>query len=242
MYRETLGIIGGFGAYATLNFYKRILEVFASDSERNYPHIIMDNNFTMPSRTRGLLYGECYEEIVYAISNSVRNLISQGADKIVLVCGTAHYFLKDVYREIPESAEHIVDIIDVLGCRMQQKKQTEALVIAAEGALLKELYPKRLSKYGINCINPNEDMYQEIRYFIEAVKKNELDEAVAERYKNFLGLYQTRNVILGCTEFPVLVDFIVRNADTEEKLQWIREYTFWDPLEMTIAKLKNEMN
>ena len=48
MYREKVGIIGGFGAYATLNFYKRLLEEFASESERNYPHIIMDNNFTMP--------------------------------------------------------------------------------------------------------------------------------------------------------------------------------------------------
>lgn len=54
MYREKVGIIGGFGAYATLNFYKRLLEEFASESERNYPHIIMDNNFTMPSRTRAL--------------------------------------------------------------------------------------------------------------------------------------------------------------------------------------------
>lgn len=44
MYREKVGIIGGFGAYATLNFYKRLLEEFASESERNYPHIIMDNN------------------------------------------------------------------------------------------------------------------------------------------------------------------------------------------------------
>lgn len=42
MYREKVGIIGGFGAYATLNFYKRLLEEFASESERNYPHIIMD--------------------------------------------------------------------------------------------------------------------------------------------------------------------------------------------------------
>jgi len=25
MYREKVGIIGGFGAYATLNFYKRLL-------------------------------------------------------------------------------------------------------------------------------------------------------------------------------------------------------------------------
>lgn len=57
MYRQSVGIIGGFGAYATLGFYRSILEAFASESERNYPHIYMDNDFTMPSRTKALLEG-----------------------------------------------------------------------------------------------------------------------------------------------------------------------------------------
>lgn len=74
MYDKKIGVIGGFGAYATLGFYRRILEEFASESERNYPHIIMDNNFTMPSRTRALLYGDDYELIVRSISNSLKNM------------------------------------------------------------------------------------------------------------------------------------------------------------------------
>lgn len=55
MYREKVGIIGGFGAYATLNFYKRLLEEFASESERNYPHIIMDNNFYHAKQDKGII-------------------------------------------------------------------------------------------------------------------------------------------------------------------------------------------
>lgn len=31
MYNQSIGIIGGFGAYATLGFYRNILEAFASD-------------------------------------------------------------------------------------------------------------------------------------------------------------------------------------------------------------------
>ena len=89
MYREKVGIIGGFGAYATLNFYKRLLEEFASESERNYPHIIMDNNFTMPSRTRALLYGEAYDEVVDGISDSIQLMMQNDVSKIILVCGTA---------------------------------------------------------------------------------------------------------------------------------------------------------
>ena len=60
MYKQTVGIIGGFGAYATLDFYDRFLTKFKSDCERDYPHIYMDNNYTMPSRTKALLYGDDY--------------------------------------------------------------------------------------------------------------------------------------------------------------------------------------
>lgn len=51
LYKQTIGILGSFGAYAPLDFYSRFLKVFESSCERNYPHIYMDNNYTMPSRT-----------------------------------------------------------------------------------------------------------------------------------------------------------------------------------------------
>ncbi len=235
MYKEKIGIVGGFGAYATLNFYKRILEVFASESERNYPHIIMDNNFTMPSRTRALLYDEEYDAVVEGIAQSMRMMIQQGVEKIILVCGTAHYFLEDVYMLVPQARDRVVDIIDVLGEELQKRGEEEALIIAAEGALKKELYVKKLKKYNVSCINPGELYYDEIRYFIEGVKRNELSEDMAQRFMQFLESFKTKNVILGCTEFPVLVNYILGLGLNLE------EYYFLDPLEMTIMKLRNNL-
>lgn len=208
MYREKVGIIGGFGAYATLNFYKRLLEEFASESERNYPHIIMDNNFTMPSRTRALLYGEAYDEVVDGISDSIQLMMQNDVGKIILACGTAHYFLNDVYKKIPEAKEKIVDIINIMGEELKLKDEGEVLVIAAEGALQKKLYQTRLKKYGIKCVNPDEEDFIDIRYFIECVKRNELNEDLVHQFGNFLDKFGKRNVVLGCTEFPVLVEYI----------------------------------
>ena len=58
----------------------------------------MDNDFTMPSRTTGLLYDECSDQITEMIAKSVENLLKIGADKIVLPCGTAHWYLDGVYK------------------------------------------------------------------------------------------------------------------------------------------------
>ena len=65
-----LGIIGGFGGFATLDFFGRLLSEFASETERSYPHIVMDNNFSMPSRTKALLTGAGQEEIVRALATN----------------------------------------------------------------------------------------------------------------------------------------------------------------------------
>lgn len=237
MYKEKLGLIGGFGAYATLNFYKRILEYFQSETERGYPHIIMDNNFTMPSRTRALLYDESYDDIVKAIADSINLMLMQDVERIVLVCGTAHYFLRDVYDLIPQAQERVVDMIDCLGEELESKCVRKALVIAAEGALLKELYPERLSAYGITCVSPGKGHYEKIRYFIESVKKNKTNSVVREEFLDFIDSFGVENVILGCTEFPVLVKGL------PDKIKYRgRGYEFYDPLEVMLDKLKRIMS
>ena len=70
-----------------------------------------------------MLYGEHYEEVVQGIAGFLRMLLAQGADKIILVCGTAHYFLEDVYKIIPQAQEKIIDIINVLGEKMEEKRR-----------------------------------------------------------------------------------------------------------------------
>lgn len=241
MYQDKIGIIGGFGAYATLGFYQRILEIFASDSEINYPHIIMDNNFTMPSRTRALLYDEKYEEIVSSIAESIELMIEQEVKWIVLVCGTAHYFLDDVYEKLPSAKEKVTDIIENLGLYLSDNNISDVLIIAAEGALKKKLYPDRLKKYGLEVLNPSEQFYSEIRFFIEAVKQNKLSSEVAYRFIRFLQRFNKKNIILGCTEFPILIKYISElKLEPTWKTYWEKCH-FFDPLEITLIKIKNNI-
>lgn len=234
MYRQSIGIIGGFGAYATLGFYRSILEAFASESERNYPHIYMDNDFTMPSRTKAILEGGGveYDEIVCMIAASMKKLEALGADHIVMVCGTAHAFLPEVYQIVPEAKEKVVNIIEVLKEGMMSESAPRPLIIAAEGTLKRSVYPEYLKP--LECVNPEEQYYGEIRYFIESVKRNCADEETFQRFIAFLQEFGCRNVVLGCTEFPILVDAIRESRYSEE----IAGYRFWDPLALTIQKLK----
>lgn len=231
MYKQSIGIIGGFGAYATLDFYKRFLEKFSSDCERNYPHIYMDNNYTMPSRTRALLYGDDYEKIVEDICDSVQYMLEKNVDYIVLVCGTAHAFLPKVYDKLPQAQDKILNIIDCLKKKLFNENVKKILVVAAEGTLKKRIYESELG--GLSCISPLEEDYAQIRSFIEAVKQNRIDEKVVKEWFSFLEKFQCDNVLLGCTELPVLVKSIHENYKKYEKT-----FNYFDPLEEVLDVLK----
>lgn len=232
IHSDTIGLIGGFGGYATLDFFRRLLERFHGESERDFPHIIIDNDFTMPSRTRCLLTGEGHEEIVNEISKSMKLLLDAGARYILLVCGTAHYFLDDVYAKVPEARERTLDIINITGEYYAKQTSAPLFIMAAEGTLKQELYPKRLKKYGIKCIQPSQEDYSEIRFFLESVKQNNITLITCERFINFINKYNAKKVLLGCTELPVIV-----NNPLMKTYANLEEFRFYDPLEYVLNRL-----
>ncbi len=237
MQKQILGVIGGFGAYATQDFLNKLYKQLYVSSERDYPHIVCDNNFSMPSRTRALLYGDDYQVIVNEIADSFKKLIDvYNADKIVLVCGTAHYFLPDVYEIVPEAQNRVINMIECLRDNLEKKETKKVLVIAAEGALKKHLYSSYLNKAEIECIEPGEMHFDTIRKYIEVVKQNKFNDilAVANDFYDFIKMFESNHVVLGCTEFPVLIDKINGyDMDFFEK----RDMFFEDPVDCVINKL-----
>lgn len=230
---KRVGIIGRFGAYATLDFYGRLLDSFAVESERDYPNMIIDNVFSMPSRTRVLLTGGGHGEIVESILESMRKMLEYNVDCIVMVCGTAHYFLPYVYEKLPEAKDKVINILEATGKYLATNNIDKALILAAEGTLKQKLYSKSLAKYNIACIEPEEQYWEEIRYFIECVKQNKYDKELKDRFLHFLSRYDVGNIILGCTEFPVLL----RHIDMDRKV-----YDFYDPLTYAIQEMHKKLS
>jgi len=239
IYKESIGLIGGFGAFATRDFYTRLLKAFYTGKERDYPHILMDNNFTMPSRTRALLYGDDIEQVREMVSDSCRKLMNAGADHIILVCSTAHLFLPDIYKRVPGSEGVIIDIVDKLGQRLQRDDVSKCYVIAAEATLKWKLFDAKLTPYGIVVNSPDEGTWEYIRNrFIESVKQDKVTDEVKSDFISFIlgnaSEFRDKDgrihVILGCTELPLLADSYSGE-----------EIVFHDPLENIIDWLKDNL-
>ncbi|WP_409200794.1 aspartate/glutamate racemase family protein [Methanobrevibacter sp. DSM 116169] len=228
--KEVIGVVGGFGSYATLHFFNRLLSAFPAEKEWDRPRILIDNYCTLPSRVRCILYDEHREKIIQGLTSSVQNLINAGATKIIITCNTAHFFLNDVYDNIPGSKNIIIDIIKELAIELKKDNIKEISLIATEGTILSKIYDNTFEKYGIKINSPSNEEFFKMRDLIEVVKQNkEISNNVKKDFINLLKEQKNKSVILGCTEFPVLFDYIKED---------ISDLEIYDPLEVAIWRLK----
>ena len=93
---------------------------------------------------------------------------------------------------------------------------------------MKHLYSNVLKKYGIECIEPDISEFNNLRYFIEIVKNNQNNDG--KEFVNYIAKYEINDVILGCTEFPVLINSVKDKKSIP--------FEIYDPLEILLDYLK----
>lgn len=225
----TICVLGGMGTYATINLFRQYAEVFPAKKEWERPRIIIDNNCTMPSRVVAWETGNDKDKLVEIMTKSIKNLILSGGEntKVILACNTSHLFLPYIYEKYPEARKYVLNIIDNCVEELSTKGINSVFLLASEGTIDSEIYQTKLRLKGIVCKTPTKDMYSEIRTCIEAVKQNSYSDEIRNIFLHLLG--SEENIILGCTELPILY----------EKYSNPRNDVY-DPLLMAVKELRKE--
>jgi len=197
----TVGIIGGMGPYATLTFFKCVLDNTPAKKDWDHLHIIIDNNPKIPSRTRAFLFNE--EDPVPMMVESVNRLKNSGADFIAIPCNSAHFFLPRICQQTD------VNFINMVDETSQVVISSEAKVvglIAGEVTVKGNLYEKRLTPHGITVLQVSDEEQKHVRNIIEDVKHNQVVESTISKMSELVHSLEIRGadtIILGCTELPL---------------------------------------
>lgn len=224
-YRETIGIVGGMGSYATLDLFRRLLDAFPAEKEWDRPRILIDNRCTMPSRVRAILYQEERPALISELAASAKGLINCGADILVFACNTSHVFLEDVFRLVPEAKSKTIHLIETLSKQMAAAGICDVRLLATEGTIESGIYQSFFEPRGITLSVPAPAEYAKIRQFIEGVKQNRVDENMRDAFKNFCDSQLSNHIVIGCTELPILA-----TGYRGDKI-------LWDPLESVIQQI-----
>jgi len=200
MKKEILGILGGMGPYASLEFHKKILQYDNASKDWEHTHIVLDNNITIPSRTRHILYGETNP--VPDIIEAINRLENFGAKAVVLPCNSVHYFYDSV---IPHINIPWLNMLDIVAKDIRNIGLKKTLILGGYVTVNKKTY----DSYLVESIYLNDNENKIVYELIEAVKNNNLELVdilavqLIKYFDKYVKYYQIDSILLGCTEFAI---------------------------------------
>ncbi|OTG86813.1 aspartate racemase [Acinetobacter sp. ANC 4558] len=201
--QPTLGILGGMGPGAAVDFQQRLLDGSPATKDQEHIPTIVWNHGGIPDRQLALK--NLGESPLNAMLHGLKILERSHVSKIVIPCNTAHFWHTALQKQT-----HI-EILNMVEITVQQilktyKSGDKVGILATQGALSTELYQRELSKYDIPFVmNSDDEIEQEFMPAVYQVKRNEVEIAgfVFQDLSQRLVEAGAGSIILACTEIPI---------------------------------------
>jgi len=202
--RKILGIVGGLGPSATVDFMDKLIRFTPAARDQDHIRMIVDHDPTIPDRTANLL-GEGPDPTP-SLDTACKRLEAYGADLIAIPCNTAHAFIKNIQRELS------IPIINMLLETAQTIEDQHAGVktiglLATRGTLKSRIYHDLIEQTGRSPVVPDDEHQGLLMNAIYGVKAGHVDGIHLEEFRQVLTHIINAGaelVILGCTELPLL--------------------------------------
>ncbi len=201
--RKTVGVMGGLGPAATLDFFAKLLAATAAERDQDHLHVIVDCDPTLPNRNEAIAgTGPSPGPGLVAMA---RRLEGAGAEMLVLVCNTAHAWADEIRAAVSVPFE---SLIEVTCDEVSRRGARRAGVLAADGCRAAGLYDEALGARGIEPIGLEAADQAEFMRLLYAIKRGDVGAAVRADMRR-LGTELIRRgadvVIAGCTEVPLVL-------------------------------------
>ena len=216
-----IGILGGMGTQAGLDFCNKLAKLNKGKTDQQYPLFILYNKSNIPGRPENL---HRYNKVLKSLLSGCKFLEKSKCKFIVIPCNTAHYWFDDLQKKtkIPIiSMPKEVYLHSIKTC----KKNSKIGLLATEGTLKTGIYNKFFDKK-FKLLNPSKSVQKNnVNKAIKFVKMGRIKEAekAIRPAVNALIKMKCNKIILGCTELPIAI-FAFKSFQKIKKSK-----TFLDP-------------
>ena len=211
--KKTIGILGGMGPEATVYLFRLIVELTAAAADQEHIPVIVYNNPKIPDRTAAILRGGP-SPLPYLIESAIL-LEKAGADFILVPCVTAHYFYKEMVKQVNIPILHLLE--ESLAYVKRELGNVRRIgLLATDGTIQTSLFQELFNKSGIEMVVPDgerQNLLMAALYQKEGIKAG-YKERPKEMMLQVLGQLirdKVEAVMAGCTEIPL----VLSQADME---------------------------
>ena len=198
-----IGILGGMGTQAGLDFCNKLAKLSKGKIDQDYPLFILYNKSNIPGRPENI---KKYNKVLKSLYAGCLMLQKSNCKFIVIPCNTAHYWYDDLQKKIKTPIISMPKEV-FLFTKKNCKKNSKIGILATEGTLKTGVYNKYFSKK-FDLISPKNSLQKSsVNKAIKYVKMGKIKEAekTIKPAINYLIKMKCKKIILGCTELPIAI-------------------------------------
>ena len=202
-----IGILGGLGPEATIDYYKEIINGFNrinDDGSLNYPEIIIYS--VNMSVLINFFENQNYSKAVDYLSNCVNRIKDAGADFAALSANTPHL----IFDQIQDNVDlPLISIIEACAGRAKKSNAKKCGLLGTKFTMQNDFYHKVFHKCDIEIVVPDNEQIDRINSIIFnelelGIFKEESKQEILGIVNDLIQKHGIDSIILGCTEFPLL--------------------------------------
>ncbi len=215
-----IGILGGMGTQAGLDFCNKLAMLNRGKIDQEYPLFMLYNKSNIPGRPESIgVYTKMlstkpkitknilkYDRVLKSLIEGCRSLEKSGCKFIVIPCNTAHYWYEDLQRKIKIPIINMPKEVFRQANRECRKKSRIGL-LATEGTIKTGVYSRFFNKNFSLFFPKNSIQLNNVNQAIKLVKMGKIKEAekTIKPAINYLIKAKCKKIILGCTELPIAI-------------------------------------
>ena len=215
-----IGVLGGMGPLAAVDFARQLLQVASVAHEQQHVPALLWNVPQIPDRQLALSQGG--PSPLPTMLRGIAVLNAAGATRIAIPCNTAHHWFEELSTA---SAAPLFHIADATLAQLEEKDQVVGL-LATRGALQSGLYQRRLDAVQRRYLsNTDEELDTLFMPGCYAVKQGQLEQGgrLLEAAAQVLLERGATRLILACTEIAIGLasiasPLLVQSIDTNRAL------------------------
>ena len=203
---KKIGIIGGLGPEATIDYYKEIISAFKNENrDLNYPEIIIYS--VNMSEFLNLMKEKKYDQVTTFLLEKIEGLKRAGAEFAVLSANTPHLLFDRIKEKcgIP-----LISIVEA-ACDESIKRGYKRTGLFGTGFTMEaSFFTDIFKEHGIHVIMPDKEDRELINYklFSEielGIFKDDTRRMLIGIIEKMIQKQHIDSLILGCTEFPLIL-------------------------------------
>ena len=200
MNKKVLGVIGGMGTAATIDFYTRIMNHTVAHKDQEHIDMVIINHASIIDRTYAIKNNKL-DELLKQMHENLKILENAKVTSIAIPCNTSHSIIDKIQQltSIP-----IINMIEetAKGLKEVVNKGEKVGIMATDGTIMLKIYQQACKKYDIEYFVPDDNIQKQIMDIIydDVKAKGIFDKKKNKKVLNYFLQNGCKYVILGCTE------------------------------------------